>query len=123
VPPHIVPHAPQFEGVERSVSQPFVASLSQSPKPATQSVPHCTPSHVALALGRVGQGLHALEPHEVTALFETHAPLQRWKPLLHSKPQTPAAHVALALLGAGHGSHDDPHETGESSARQSLPQA
>jgi hypothetical protein len=67
--------------------------------------------------------MHAEDPHDVTALFDTHAPLQRWKPLLHSKPHVPASHVPLAFVGAGHGSHEVPHVIGESSAAQSGPQA
>jgi hypothetical protein len=122
-PPHTVPHAPQLPGSERSVSQPLLESPSQSPKPATHDVPHCTPSHVALAFGRVGQGMHVVAPHDVTALFETHAPAQRWYPLLHSNPHVPASQVALAFVGAGQGSHEVPHESGASLAAQSVPHA
>ena len=47
---HAAPHAPQFAAlVERSVSQPFVASPSQSPKPAAQVNPHAPAVQVAAA--------------------------------------------------------------------------
>lgn len=74
LPPHCVPHAPQLVASVRSVSQPLVGLESQSPNPSTQLVPHCTPSQVALALVCDGHGVQAVAPHDVTALFETHAP-------------------------------------------------
>ena len=53
---HAAPHAPQFAAlVVRSVSQPFVASPSQSPKPAAQVNPHAPAVQVAAA-ARAGTG-------------------------------------------------------------------
>jgi hypothetical protein len=37
-PEQLIPQAPQAEDCERSVSHPFIATVSQSPKPAAQCV-------------------------------------------------------------------------------------
>ena len=64
---HAIPHAPQCAAVTRtSVSQPFEASPSQSPKPPAQSpTPHAPMRHAGVALGGTGQ----VRPH--APQFET----------------------------------------------------
>jgi hypothetical protein len=52
------PQLPQFAGLtRRSVSQPLVGSLSQSPKFAAQVRPQRPAAQRAVALGPVGQAL------------------------------------------------------------------
>jgi hypothetical protein len=54
VPPQFTPHAPQFIAVSIGVSQPFIASRSQSAKPGRQVSPHIEKRQVGSAFERVG---------------------------------------------------------------------
>ena len=74
--PQIRPQTPQFVAALRLVSQPLVSSPSQLSNPASHVMPHETPSHVVVALSRVGQGVHEL-PQRVTSMLLTHAPEHR----------------------------------------------
>jgi hypothetical protein len=76
--PHVVPHAPQFVGVERSTSHPSVGSWLQSAKPVRHANPHVPLVHVADACVGTEHGVHDVVPHEATPVSLTHAPLHRW---------------------------------------------
>ena len=53
----LAPQAPQFSIVDKSLSQPLLRSLSQSPKPAVQMKAHVPLSHVRIALSGATQAL------------------------------------------------------------------
>jgi hypothetical protein len=115
---------PQFIGsVAMFVSHPFVATPSQSAKPALQANPHDVPSHVEEALaGGAGQGTHVM-PHVEVDVLLAHVPLHRWKPMLQTTPQLVPSHVAVALGGeGGQGVHDIPHDAVEELLAQAVPQ-
>ena len=70
-----------------------------------------------------GHEVQDVAPHDVTALFETHAPPQLWKPVLQTKPHAPPAlHVALALAGATHGVQEVPQVAGSALLAHAPPQ-
>jgi hypothetical protein len=103
--------------VLRFVSQPFVALLSQSAKPALQVKPQVPPVHVVVALVRDGQTL----PHEpqwftfeFTDVSQPFAGIasQLPKPALHVKPQAPPVHVVVAFATVAHELLHDPQREG-----------
>jgi hypothetical protein len=56
------PQAPQFSLVDKSLSQPLLSSLSQSPKPATQAKSHVPVMHDEIALSGATQALSQQTP-------------------------------------------------------------
>ena len=105
---HAVPHAPQLPGVvRRSVSQPFAAAPSQSPKFALQlATPHALAAHTPVALA----GVHARpqRPQLVRVLRRfvsqplAGMPSQSSKPVVHVLRQAPDTHAGTLFAGAGH---------------------
>ena len=84
--------------VARLVSQPLVATPSQSPRPALQRKPHVDEAQVVAAPARAGQALRQapqLATSVVLLLSQPSAgsPLQSKKPLKHVVAQTPARHA------------------------------
>jgi hypothetical protein len=94
---HTVPQAPQCAVLVRvSVSHPFVALVSQSPKPVAQVFLQAEATHAGAALARVGQALpQALQ-------FVTLVRVSVSQPLVASRSQLskPVLHVAMAQAPA-----------------------
>ena len=102
-------HAPQLRmSADVGVSQPVLATRSQSPNPLLQVNPHTPDEQMRLAFGRVAQ-LIAQPPQLATSLaIGVSQPLvgelsQFPKPALQATPHVPAAHAAPAFGRAGHG--------------------
>jgi len=127
--PQTVPQAPQpLASVWRLVSQPFIASPSQLPKPAAQVSPHAPAVQVAVALGPVAHArpqapqCAALPRVAVSQPFIA-SPSQSPKPASQVRPQRPAAQVGRALASAGHTLPHAPHSvTSDWRSTHDIPQ-
>jgi hypothetical protein len=87
---HAVPQAPQFPTlVARLVSQPLLASLSQSPKPALQVKPHAPAAQVLVLFGREGHTVPQAPQFAVSAARLVSQPLA----LLLSQSPNSVAHA------------------------------
>jgi len=84
-----------------SVSQPFAAMPSQSPKPVSHRKPHVPVSHVGIVCGGEAQGVHD-GPQAVVSWSPTQSLPHAWKPALHASPQCPALQVPWPFDGSGH---------------------
>jgi hypothetical protein len=88
-PPHIVSQSRHVAGAPRSASQPSVAIMLQSSKPASHVNPHEVPSQVVEALARVGHGVPHAPQVETVPRSASHPseamPLQSSKPALHAE--------------------------------------
>ena len=69
--------------------------------------PQVAPLHVAVPVAGAGQAVHEA-PQVASALFETHAPPQRWKPALQVAPQAVPLHEGVPLATAGQAVHAAP---------------
>ena len=119
LPEHTRPQVLQLLGDDRSASQPSSGSPLQFSKPGSHVKPQAKPSHVGVACAGDGHGVHAVGPHDVSLVSDTHVPLQRWKPVLHAKPHCVPLHVVIAFAWGGHGEHELPQVIGSTSDTQS----
>jgi hypothetical protein len=101
---HAVPHPPHRMGLVRvSASQPFIAFMSQSAKPASQVTPQVPIAHVAVARAPAGQALPQRPQFAALVAVFASQPLaaimsQSPKPALHiATVQAPAAQPAVPL--------------------------
>lgn len=124
-----VPHAPQFVTSPEAVltSHPLASTPSQSPKPTAQAPPHAPLTQVALPFAKPGHGVHD-DPHELTAVSDRHAPLQRWVPAAHTQlpdvlhvPFTGDVHAPDVRGAAEHAALPDVQTTIPAVAHPPLP--
>ncbi len=103
---HAAAQAPQLLTlVARSVSQPLVATPSQSPRPVLQRKPQVDEAQVVVAPVRAGQALRQapqLATSVVLLISQPSAPdaLQSVKPGTHAKMHAPVAQAPKALGGS-----------------------
>lgn len=102
-----VPHAPQFIALDRvSISQPFVASPSQSKKPVEHTARHIPMVHTGVVPGRaeVQTAPHVPQCASVVRVSTSHPlrsfPSQSAKPGEHCDEHTPIRHEATELIPA-----------------------
>ncbi len=105
---HAVSHAPQWVGSSRSsVSQPFAAFPSQSPKPPEHTLTtHAPARHAGSALSSAGQRMPQA-PHSATSVWRltsqplVAAPSQSARPVSQwSTAHAPATHAEVAPAAA-----------------------
>jgi hypothetical protein len=103
-PAQLIPQVPQVAAVDRSVSQPFVASMSQLPKPGSHRKPQAPMVQVAeLFAGAAGQTVPHVpqfEVDEATSVSQPVAasPSQSPKPMSQpTRVQVPVAQLCIAL--------------------------
>jgi hypothetical protein len=105
---HCLPQSPQLVALlNRLVSQPFVLSASQSPKPAAHADEHVPAVQRATAFGYVGQA--RLQPPQCAGSFSRSAsqpfdgsPSQSPNPVSHVVPHTPLTQLGAAFGPPGH---------------------
>jgi hypothetical protein len=103
---HAAPHAPQLVVVlVRLVSQPLVATPSQSPKPVLQRKPQAPDPQVVVALARAGHALRHAPQLATSVVVLISQPslavaLQSEKPGTHAKMHALEAQVPKALGGS-----------------------
>ncbi len=93
------PQPPQLVSASRLVSQPFVASPSQSPKPRLQLMPQAPLAQKAAPLAGVGQALPQAPQAATSVLVLRQVPLQFCVPVWQEAAQVPMAQTWPAPQG------------------------
>jgi hypothetical protein len=97
-----LPQAPQLEVLVSEVSQPFVASPSQSPLPDRQVQAQRPAVHVAVAPALAAQAFPHTPQCATELRVSTHAPSHETSPPLHVAVQTPSRQTVPAVQTRPH---------------------